>query len=70
MVYRAEAVLPPELQYGFPSVWAYQSYVAEEARKDAIDSLKKSTDIAVTWSAGYQHALRWFHACMIHPQAF
>jgi hypothetical protein len=37
MVYRVEVVLPTELQYGSPRVWAYQPDAGEEAQKDAID---------------------------------
>jgi hypothetical protein len=53
MVYGADAVLPTELQYGFPRVRAYQPGVAEEGRKDAIDLLEKTWDIAITRSARY-----------------
>jgi hypothetical protein len=70
MVYGAESVLPTELQYGPPRVRAYRSVVTEEAQKDAIDLLKESRDMAVTRSIGYQQALRWYHACRVHPQAF
>jgi hypothetical protein len=54
MVYGTEAVLPTELQYGSPRVWAYQPDEAEETRKDTIDSLEESRDITVTKLAGYQ----------------
>jgi hypothetical protein len=37
----AEAVLPTELQYGFPRVWAYQPHADKEAWKDVIDLLKE-----------------------------
>jgi hypothetical protein len=67
MVYRADAMLPIELQYGSPRVRAYQPDAAKEAQKDAIDLLKESREIAITMSAGYQHALRWYHARRVHP---
>jgi hypothetical protein len=57
MVYRADAMLPTELQYGSPRVRAYQSDAAKEPQKDAIDLLKESREIAITMLAGYQHAL-------------
>jgi hypothetical protein len=53
MVYGADAVLPTKLQYGSPRVRAYQPGVAEEGRKDAIDLLEKTWDIAITRSARY-----------------
>jgi hypothetical protein len=70
MVYGAKAMLPTKLQYGSPRFWAYQPDAAEEARKDAIDLLKESRDIAVVRSARYQQVLRWYHMRMVHPRAF
>jgi hypothetical protein len=58
MVYGAEVMLPIELQYGSPRVWAYQLGMAEKARKDAIELLEESRDITVMRLAGYQQALR------------
>jgi hypothetical protein len=54
MVYGVEVVLPIKLQYGSPRVLAYQSDMAKETQKDAIDSLKESRDITVIKSTGYQ----------------
>jgi hypothetical protein len=70
MVYGAEVVVPTELQYGSPRIRAYQPDMAEEVRKDPSALLEESRDIAVTRSVGYQQALRRYHACMVHPQAF
>jgi hypothetical protein len=70
MVQGAEAVLPTKLQYGSPKVRAYQSDAAEEAQKDAIDFLKESMDATVTRSAGYEQALRQYHAHRILSRAF
>jgi hypothetical protein len=54
MVYGAEVILPTDLQYGSPRVWAYQLEVIKEAWKDAIDLLEESRDIAVIRLVGYQ----------------
>jgi hypothetical protein len=51
MVYGAEVVLPTDLQYESPRVRAYQLDIAKEARKDAIDLLEESRDMAVIRSA-------------------
>jgi hypothetical protein len=47
MVYRVEAVLPTDLQYGSPMVQTYQPDMTEEARKDAIDLLEESRDTTI-----------------------
>jgi hypothetical protein len=70
MVYGVEAILPTDLQYGSPRVRAYQLDMVEEAHKDAINLLEGSRDTAIIRSAGYQHALRRYYACKVHPQAF
>jgi hypothetical protein len=57
MIYGVEAVLPTELQYGYPRVQAYQSVEDEQARHDTIEWLKESRDITVTRSDGYQQTL-------------
>jgi hypothetical protein len=53
MVYGPEAVLPTNLQYGSPSVQAYQPDMAEETRQDAIDILEEARDIIVIRSERY-----------------
>jgi hypothetical protein len=70
MVYRVEAVLPTDLQYGSPRVWAYEPDAAKEARRETIDLLEEARNTAIIRSAGYQHALRWYHACRVRPRAF
>jgi hypothetical protein len=70
MVYGAEAVLPTELQYGFPRAQAYQPDAGEETQKDAINILEESRDIVVTRLVGYQQALQQYHASRVHPRAF
>jgi hypothetical protein len=69
MVYGVEAILPTDLQYGSPSVRAYQSDAVEVAQKDTIDLLEESSDTAVTRSARYECLWR-YHACIVHPWAF
>jgi hypothetical protein len=70
MVYGAEVVLPTNMQYGFPRVRTYQPDVVQEAQKDDIDLLEESRDTTIIRSAGYQKALRRYHACKVHPWAF
>jgi hypothetical protein len=54
MLYGVETILPTDLQYGPPRVYAYQPDMAEEAQKDAIDLLEESRDTAIIRSVGYQ----------------
>jgi hypothetical protein len=70
MVYGAEAVLPTDLQYGSPKVWAYQPDAAEKDWRDVMDLLEESRDIVVIRSIGYQQALRRYHAHRVYPRAF
>jgi hypothetical protein len=67
MVYGAEVVLPVDLQYRSPRIQTYQPDAVEEARKDTIDLLEESRDTANIRSAGYQQALRRYHAHRVHP---
>jgi hypothetical protein len=62
MVYGSEVVLPTELQYGFPTVQAYQPNEVEHAQRDAVDLLEESRDVVVIRSARYQQMVWLYHA--------
>jgi hypothetical protein len=47
MVYEAKDVLPTDLQYGSPGFGLTNRTLQKKARKDAIDLLEESRDIAV-----------------------
>jgi hypothetical protein len=70
MVYGVEAVLPTDLQYGSPRIWAYQLNFTEEDQRDSINLLKESRDTAIIRSVGYQQALRRYHPRRVYPRDF
>jgi hypothetical protein len=44
--------------------------VAEEAKRDTVNFLEESRDMAIKRSARYQQALQRYHARIVHPRAF
>jgi hypothetical protein len=50
LVYRAEAVLPTDLDYGSPRIRAYQEGRNQQDRKDAVDCVDEARDMAVLHS--------------------
>ena len=62
MVYGFEAILLTDLDYGAPTIRAYDEHGAETSLEDAMDQLDEARDVALLHSAKYQQALRWYHS--------
>jgi len=69
IVYGSEAILPTDLDYGEPRVWAYNEQEAEPSLEDAMDQLDEGRDVALC-SAKYQQALHLYHNHRVRGQAF
>jgi hypothetical protein len=70
MVHGSEAVLPTNINYGSPRVWAYIEEGNQVALEDAIDQLDEARDVALLRCAKYQQALRHYHERNVHPREF
>jgi hypothetical protein len=47
MVHGSEAVLPTDIDYGSPRVWAYTEEVNQVVLEDAINQLDEARDVAL-----------------------
>jgi hypothetical protein len=54
LVYRAEAMLPTDIEFDEPRVVQYMEKQAKEAREDGIDLLEEAREQALARSALYQ----------------
>ena len=70
LVYGAEAVLPTELIYGSPRVFAYDEVAQEQHRHDDAVLLEENHLRAATRAARYQQALRRYHSRRVHARSF
>ena len=70
MVYGSEAILLIDLDYGAPSVRAYDEKGLEASLKDAMDQLDEARDVALLRLAKYQQVLRRYHSRRVWGQAF
>ena len=61
LTYRAEAVLPSDLDHGAPRVKAFNHDRAAEAQQDAVDLLEEARETTVIRSARYQQTLCRYH---------
>jgi hypothetical protein len=61
LVYRSEAMLPTDIEYGSPRLKAYNERNNDAAREDALDQLEEAWDVALLHSARYQYGLRRYH---------
>ena len=61
LAYRAEAVLPSDLDHGAPRVKAFDRDRAVEAQQDTIDLLKEAREMTVIRFARYQQTLCRYH---------
>jgi hypothetical protein len=61
MVYRSEAILPTDLEYGAPRIRAYDDQGNQTSLEDAMDQLEEARDVALLHSTKYQQALHWYH---------
>jgi hypothetical protein len=62
LVYGAEAILPTDLEYGFPRTRAYDGQRNQASREDSLDQLEEARDEALLRSARYQQSMRRYHA--------
>src|SRR5438128_6448339 len=53
LTYGSEAVLPTELEFGFPRVRNFNEKQSEDRRLEDLDQLKETTDIIAIQSARY-----------------
>jgi hypothetical protein len=70
LVYGAEAVLPTDLEYGFPRARAYDDQSNQTSREDSLDQLEEARDVALLHSAWYQQSLWHYHARSIRSRGF
>jgi transposase InsO family protein len=70
LVYRAEAILPTDLEYGSPRVWSYNEGTNQRAREDSLDQLDEARTVALMHSTRYQQALRRYQARKIRLRDF
>jgi hypothetical protein len=70
LVYRAEAILPTDLEYGSPRTKAYDDRINQTSREDSLDQFEEAQDVALLHSARYQQSLRCYHAREIRPRGF
>jgi transposase InsO family protein len=61
LVYRSEAMLPTDVEYGSPRLKAYNEKNNDATREDALDQLKEAHDVALLHSARYQQSLQRYH---------
>jgi transposase InsO family protein len=54
LLYGAEAILPTNLEYGFPRTKAYDDQNNQTSREDSLDQLEEAQDVALLHSARYQ----------------
>jgi hypothetical protein len=60
--FRAEAILPTDLEYGSPRARSYDDQSNRASREDSLDQLEEARDMALLHSARYQQSLRRYHA--------
>jgi transposase InsO family protein len=70
LLFRAEAVLPMDVQYGAPRVKAYVKEDAQIALEDTRDLLDEARDVALVRSTVYQQNLRNYHSRRVHGRSF
>jgi hypothetical protein len=70
LVYRAEVVLPTDIEFDAPRVVQYTQEQAKEDREDGVDLLEEAREQALAWSALYQQQLRRYHSRKNHPLKF
>ena len=61
LAYRAEAVLPSDLDHGAPRVKAFDRDRDMEAQQDTDDLLEEAREMAIIHSARYQQTLCRYH---------
>ena len=70
LVYRAEAVIPTDVEFDSQRVTMYTEAEAREAREDGVDLLEEARLLTLSHSAIYQQGMRHYHSKKIKPLAF
>jgi hypothetical protein len=70
MVYRFEAILPTDLEYGALRVKLYDDQGNQASLEDAVDQLEEACDVILLHSSKYQQALHQYHHRHVQGQAF
>jgi hypothetical protein len=70
VVHGSEAVLPTDIDYGSPRVWASTEEGNQVALEDAINQLDEARDVVLLQSAKYQQALQRYHERNVRPREF
>jgi hypothetical protein len=70
LVYRAEAVLPTDIEFDVPRFVQYTKKQAKEAREDGVDLLEEAREQSLARLALYQQLLRRYHSRKICPLVF
>jgi hypothetical protein len=68
LVYRSEAMLPTDVEYGSLRLKAYNEQNNDATRDNALDQLEEARDVALLHSARYQQSLRRYHDKHVHRQ--
>jgi hypothetical protein len=58
LVCGADAILPTDLEYGWPRVVLYDEGTNQRAREDSLDQLDEARTVALMHLARYQQVLR------------
>jgi hypothetical protein len=61
LVYGSEAMLPTDVEYGFPRLKTYNEQNNNTTREDALDQLEEARDVSLLHLARYQQNLRRYH---------
>jgi transposase InsO family protein len=70
LVYGVEVVLPTDFEYGSPKIKDYDERSNQRARKDLLDQIDETRDMAMMHSARYQQVLRRYQAQKIRCRDF
>jgi hypothetical protein len=70
MVHGSEAVMPTDIDYGSPRVWAYTEEGNQVALEDVIDQLDEARNVALLRCAKYQQDLQCYHERNVRPREF
>jgi hypothetical protein len=70
LVYGVEAILPTDLEYGFPRTKAYDDRSNQTSREDSLDQLEEARDVALLHLARYQQSLQCYYARGVRSRGF
>ena len=70
LVYRVEAILPTDLEYGSLRLQEYNEHNNQVSCEDLLDQLDEAQDVALLHSAKYQQSLQRYHERRVRPRGF